>query len=92
MGLDMMDIVFRLERRFGVRLEIANFDHLRDPRRTDLTAGELFDVVSSSIQAVGRPVPANCWNGVRLELAKVLYVSPLGIRRESRLSGDLGMS
>ena len=91
MGIEMLDIVFRLERRFGVRLEPSYFDYLRELGRTDITAGELFEAVGDRLRAVGRPVPANCWNGVRLELANVLLVSPLSIRRESRLHGDLGM-
>lgn len=88
----MLDIVFRLERRFGVRLESADFEFMHAPGRTDITAGELFEALCSRFRAVGRPVPVNCWNGVRLELANVLLVSPLSIRRETKLIGDLGMS
>ena len=89
----MLDIVFRLERRFGVRLETADFDQLGRKRNiNEVTAGDLFDIVCCSLQAVGRPVPVNGWNGVRLELANSLSVSPLTIRRESLLVGDLGMS
>jgi hypothetical protein len=90
-GVDWLDIRFRLERRFDVRIEHADFDHLRGRSRADLTAGELFEVVCVRLRSAGRPVPPSAWNGVRLELAQALNVSPLGIRRGSWLAGDLGM-
>lgn len=91
MGVDWLDIRFRLERRFDVRIELTDFAHLRGRDRADLTAGELFEVVCRRIRATGRDVPPSAWNGVRLELAQALNVSPLGIRRESWLVADLGM-
>ncbi len=49
-GDRVLDIVFRLERRFGVRLEPSYFDQLGRKRNyNELTAGDLFDVVSCSL-------------------------------------------
>lgn len=91
MGVDWLDVRLRLERRFGVRIEYADFDHLIGREQADLTAGELYDALCKRIRNAGRPVPHSCWNGVRLDLAEALNVSPLSIRRENRLARDLGM-
>jgi hypothetical protein len=90
-GVDWFDVRFRLERRFGVRIEYADFPDRTGGERADLTAGELYDVLCKRIRIARRPVPYGCWNGLRLDLADALNVSPLSIRREIRLSNDLGM-
>jgi hypothetical protein len=91
MGVDWFDIRFRLERRFGVRVEYADFDDLSSRGRPDLTAGDLYEVLCKLIRASGKRVPYSCWNGVRRDLAEALNVSPLSIRRDNTLAGDLGM-
>jgi hypothetical protein len=91
LGVDWFDIRFRLERRFGVGIEYADFDHLTSRGRADLTAGDLYEVLCKRIRAVGRRVPYSCWNGLRRDLAEALNVSPFSIRQESRLARDLGM-
>ena len=88
----MLDIVFRIERRHGVRLESSDFSHLWKTGQTDTTAGDLYEILCITLHQSGKAVPPSCWNGLRLDLANALGVSPLIIRRESKLIADLGMS
>lgn len=92
MGVDWLDIRFRIERRYGVRFERDDFTHRPNIRTNDITAGELFAVVAEKLQASGRRVPASCWNGVRLEVGEALSVSPLTIRSGTLLIAELGMA
>ena len=91
MGLDFLDVCFRLERRFNVRLERADFEHLWNRKPFDLTAGELHEILCKQLHDAGRPVPISSWNAVRLELGDTLGMSPLQIRRETWMGHDLGM-
>ena len=91
MGIDALDLAFRLEKRFGVRIRPGDCLPIFQARR-DLTVGGLHEVVCRRLREEGRPVPFASWNGVRLEVGKALGVSPLVIRRSSRLIADLGMS
>ncbi len=91
MGVDWLDIRWRLERQFDIKFEHSDFAHIWDSGRRDITAGELFDVVYTRLQSEGRPIPFSGWNRVRLELAHALVVPPQTIRRENLLVADLGM-
>jgi hypothetical protein len=91
MGVDWLDIRFRLERQFDITFEQTDFAHVWESGRRDLTAGELFDVVCVRLQSEGRPIPYSGWNRVRLELARALVVPPHHIHVDSRLVADLGM-
>jgi hypothetical protein len=91
MGVDWLDITFRLERQFDIKFEPKDFAHIWDSGRRDITAEELFDVVCTRLQTEGRPVPFSAWNRVRLELARALDVPPNEIRRKKWLVSDLGM-
>ena len=89
MGIDFLDVVHRLERWYGVRLERADLEPLWLRPARNLTAGELHAAVCDKLRAAGRAVPASSWNGVRLELATVLGVSPFAIRPGSWRVADL---
>ena len=93
MGIDLLDIRFRIEKRFGVTLEIGDMECFAANRHPfDITAAELHFLVGAKLQEAGRPVPRGCWNGIRLVLAEALCVSPHKIKPESWLVKDLGMT
>ncbi len=60
--------------------------------KRDLTVGDLHELVVCKMREAGRVASFGSWNGVRLEVGRCLNVSPLRIRRDSRLVADLGMS
>ncbi|MEX0717933.1 MAG: hypothetical protein WD066_15165 [Planctomycetaceae bacterium] len=98
MGIDFLDIRFRLEKRFEVRLDrhsetalLATFE-AASPEERDFTAGALHDWICEECRRAGRPVPTSSWTRVKLTLAEVLLIAPHEIRRDSRLVRDLGMS
>lgn len=59
MGIDLLDIQFRLEKAFAIRLDQADFDTLFTRRQppTDATAGDLSTLVLSKITRPGHPLP-----------------------------------
>ena len=92
MGIDALDITFRLEKRFGIK---TSRDDLKAFENTDwsaFTAGFLHDLICEKLRQAKRPIPRSTWNGVRLDIARGIGISPLLIRREQRLIQDLGMS
>ncbi len=91
MGLDLVDTLYRLERRYGVRLRADDFKPYFAKPAHQLTAGELHSVLCDALARERKPVPVSSWNGVRRELAEVAVVSPFVIRRQSRLRDDLGI-
>jgi acyl carrier protein len=54
MGIDFLDLTFRLEKRFGVELRLTAWEELirqRPGRKFDLTAGEVCQVVTAQLNA-----------------------------------------
>ncbi len=54
MGIDLLDVAFRLERRFGVKISRDQFSQMamrNDP--PDITAGQLFDFIRGQVPQVG---------------------------------------
>jgi len=93
MGIDALDIVFRIEKRYNVKVDMQDWVELANHRTPgDLTAGELHFLIGASLQESNQPVPRSLWNGLRVILAQSLAVSPQKIKPESWLIKDLGMS
>jgi hypothetical protein len=90
-GIDWLDIVYRLERDFGVSLTAADFAVWSPEVRVALTAGQLWEIVAAKIRASGREVPGDGWNRVVAALSGALNVKPLRIFPQARLFADLGM-
>ena len=92
MGVDLLDVTFRVEDQFGVKLDNSDWESLFGHRTTfDVSAGELHFLVGAKLGEAGKPVPRSCWNGIRLVLAKTLGIPPNRIKPESRLVRDLSM-
>ena len=93
MGLDDLDIVFRLERQFAVKLTLADLGK-KFLQRTppDLSAGELHDWVVAQCVTEGKSVPHSSWRRVKEVLLDAIAAPPSTARRDSLLRADLGMS
>ena len=90
-GVDWLDIVFRLEREFGVKLTAADLVGWPPAARVALTAGQLWMLVAMKITATGRETPANGWERAVAAFAEALNVKRNRIAPSSRLYADLGM-
>jgi hypothetical protein len=94
MGIDLLDFSFRIEKRFGIKINREDYRALEPSwmsrKPIDLTAGEMHDWVVTLCEARGIQVPHSSWNRVRLELAKVVGKPPQIIRRETLVKRDLG--
>jgi hypothetical protein len=90
-GIDFLDIEFRIEKEFGIALQVSDLNSVSDARdRSDITAGELHFIIGCKLRESGRPVPRSIWNKVRIVLSQALGVSPHSIKPESWIIKDLG--
>jgi hypothetical protein len=90
-GIDWLDIVFRLEREFGVRLTGTDFAQFSAHERITLTAGQLWKVVAGKRQNGGNNRPKDGWERVVTTLGEALNVDSERVLPSSRLYADLGM-
>jgi hypothetical protein len=90
-GVDWLDIVYRVEREFGVSLTAGDFAEWPEEMRIGLTAGQVWELVASKLRAGGSVVPDDGWGLVVGVLSDALNVRPERIAPESRLYADLGM-
>jgi|GEM_PF-5963736 len=96
MGIDFLDLQFRLEKRFNIDFggrENTRWIELimqRDP--PDITAGEMYAVVIEKLQEQGREIPANGWAMFCFEVSRCLGVDEGDIYSDSLLAQELGMS
>ncbi len=90
-GLDWLDVVYRVDREFGLVLTGVDFDGWTPETRAELTAGQLWELVASKLRARSVEVPADGWDRVVALLAEALNVKASRIVPESRLCADLGM-
>lgn len=56
-GIAWLDIVFRLERAFGVSLKGSDFETIPPDSRVELSAGQLWEVVAAKLQSAGKSLP-----------------------------------
>jgi|GEM_PF-1871438 acyl carrier protein len=95
MGIDLLDIAYRVERAFGVQFDVKDFFEERTKEPPDVVfhsrVGDLYDLILEKRKALGlskgkiRP-EAFATRDVRLALAEVLYVSPEDFRPQDKLS------
>jgi hypothetical protein len=91
-AIDWLDVVFRMEREFGISLTGDDFAGLSRENRLSLTAGQLWEVVAAKINQAGHDVPGDSWGRVVSELAEALNVPRKRISPDARLYAELGMS
>ncbi len=90
-SIDWLDIVYRLEREFRIKLTGTDLEGLSADARVELTAGQLWELVAARIRGVGSEVPADGWERVVAALSEALNVEPRQITPGSLLYADLGM-
>lgn len=91
MGIDTLDIIFRLEKRFGIKIPRNTlFEKPWDWRRRDLQVGLLHKQICNRLTEEGRPVRWSSWHRVKVCVAEALGVELPKIRPESWLFKELG--
>ena len=95
MGVDFLDIMFRLEKSLGIHFERGDFNFI--PGGT-YSVGEFYDLVerkvckASSLKADGSPYTrAEIEDIVKGAICKALAVKPEEVTPEADLARDLGM-
>ena len=94
MGVDWLDLTFRLEREFGIRLK-ADFSNAFTDATTcsgqrPMTAGDVLEMVILACEQQDRRVPHSVWNRVKRCIVHGCGAKPDIIRKTSSLVGDLG--
>lgn len=96
MGLDLLDLVFRLERRFGTKIRRAQLDELigaNDP--PDILVGALFDLVRQTAKPGGlfdeEMDAESLWPMFQREVSDSLGVDEEEVTKEKWLIRELGM-
>jgi hypothetical protein len=96
MGLDALDLTFRLEKSLGYRLTRSDWEELfrptATPSRWDCTAGEFHDWVCRRMRAAGHPVPFGSWRRVKICISDVTGTPLAEVRKDAYLIKDLGAS
>ncbi|MBC8108076.1 MAG: hypothetical protein H7Z14_15935 [Anaerolineae bacterium] len=101
MGIDALDLAFRLEKAFCVKLPKRDWNrlyfsdeqltHKRLPR-VDPTIGEIHLRFCKILIERGATVPTDSWDRVLQCVAECLSIPKAEIRKESRFIADLGAS
>ena len=93
MGLDLLDLIFRLEKRFEIKITRGDLDPIPDRRTAEamahMTAGDLVPFVSRKLRQPedGRPVclAARAFYEVRRAMLETWDVGRNRVRRDSRV-------
>jgi len=99
MGMDLLDLVFRLEREFDVELSHDSFAVLVRNAVKATQPGEAIDIevvdimvwVADRLHAEGKPVPPDLFPRIRVHICDVLGVGEDQVTKRARLVADLGM-
>lgn len=89
MGVDFLDIQFRLEKVFGFEDLGRSYADFLESKGVGVTAGDLHDFVCSRLVEEGRP-PHGSWPRLKILLHDALGAKPAEVCRGSRLMADLG--
>jgi acyl carrier protein len=99
MGIDILDLIFRLERTFGVKIPRSEFALLALKNEPiDLVAGDLFEYVRrkarlSGVRLLDDETDSHLmWPLFQKAVSDALGVEPGEVTKESWLIRDLGMS
>ena len=95
MGIDLLDVAFRLERRFGVRISRDQFSKMvlrSDP--PDIIVGELFELIRNEIpraEVLDLDLDSGAvWPIFQREISDALGVDLEEVTKEKGLIHDLG--
>ena len=92
MGLELLDLTFRLENVFGIKLKNGSLESFftRQGIKYDLTVGDLHEWVCEELRSQGRPVPYSSWRRLKRCISEALGVHMKEFRPQSRWRQDLG--
>lgn len=98
MGLDHLDMTFRIEKAFGFKWDLngdADVKRLWAIRANqdiedDCTAGDVHTFVCLRLRELGREVPHDSWRQLQEIIVKVTRCEVEDVRPESYLKKDLG--
>ena len=97
MGIDGLDIMFRIEKAFGIRIPRGRIywseeqrQLKRLPMATGLTIGDIHRRTCELLAEMNVPVPDDSWERVTQCVGGALSISPTTIRPQDRLMEDLG--
>jgi hypothetical protein len=95
MGIDLLDVAFRLERRFGVKISRDQlFKMIMRNEPPDLIVGDLFDFIRAEIPQCGvvdLELDADAvWPMFQREISNGLGVEVEAVTKEKGLIHDLG--
>ncbi len=93
MGVDFLDMTFRLERSFAIKkLNQDDFKDFFDLQQRDIQAGRVHECVCRALVHAGMPIPKSSWHRVQICIAQAIWIPPKKIKPESWLFKDLGCS
>jgi hypothetical protein len=84
----MLDVVFRLENSFGIKICRTKIDSVNGPPGS-ITAGEAHERGCRLLRERGQPGPPSSWRRVQSVLSEATGTPPRLIRRDTRLRQDL---
>jgi acyl carrier protein len=97
MGIDALDIMFRLEKKFAIRIPRGRIFWSSEQRqlkqlsmKQTVTVGEVHQRICELLAEMKLPVPDDSWNRVIECVGGALSIPPKNIRPEDRLIEDLG--
>lgn len=105
MGLDLLDIVFRLERSFGIKIPRGDFDKLLSPEEPrDIRIGDLFNYVHRRVRSADvsdrdlydrdlddlEPDRDVLWSLFQEAISDALGIEPEEVAEDRGLFRDLG--
>lgn len=100
MGIDLLDLMFRLENRFGIKIprqrthDLLEQGNTADPPEgawTDFRVSELVALVESLVAEQHPEIEQDVFAGVRMEIVACLQVEEQYVTPEAWLIRDLGM-
>ena len=87
----ILDITFRIEKVFGVKLGGAERERLWSRHEpADFTVGELYDCVCQKLKEAGQPIPEDGWQKMQDLLVDALGVHDDEVKPSAFLMKDLG--
>ena len=97
MGIDFLDIIIRVEKRFRVRLDPREFEpHARDRKPCDMTVAELTRELERALEKRRAASPEASKGPIREPMrriiAEALGIKVGAVRPEAWLIKDLGMT
>ncbi len=97
MGIDILDVIYRLERRFGIVMRREDWIELmRKNGIADIPVGDLFALIKDRIRssnAMDDEIDADwTWPAFQIEISHALGVEPDEVQPDRWIVGDLGAS